>query len=247
MGCPAKKAGFTLVELLVVISIIALLMSILMPALSSARRSGQSVVCMSNLKQLQLGWLMFANGNDDRVCQWLAVGDTSSFSPEYNTDLAIEKGPLWPYTGNVELYKCPSNKGWINRTCFLSISLGNHFRKLSYIDHPGQRAIILEGDHLYAPGVIAPLQTLNMMYAPVNVYNQNLWGGNDLAIRHNKGFNLSFADGHVEHYTFRDIRTIKYFEGEMSTEDASVNNNDLKQLKRWTDVVKAYEYAESHF
>ncbi len=62
-----KHKGFTLIELLVVIAIIALLMAILMPALSRAREQGQRAVCLNNLKQLQLAWYLYCDANDDRI------------------------------------------------------------------------------------------------------------------------------------------------------------------------------------
>ncbi len=60
-----KKKGFTLIELLVVISIIALLLSILMPALSKVKEMGRRAVCSSNLKQIAIGILTYAQSNDD--------------------------------------------------------------------------------------------------------------------------------------------------------------------------------------
>lgn len=65
-----KKKGFTLIELLVVISIIALLMAILMPALNKARKQAQSVVCMSNLKQFQTGFILLWNDNGGKLTKY---------------------------------------------------------------------------------------------------------------------------------------------------------------------------------
>ena len=61
------RRGFTLIELLVVIAIIAILMAILMPALKRAREQGQRAACLSNLKNLTLAWIMYADDNSDRI------------------------------------------------------------------------------------------------------------------------------------------------------------------------------------
>lgn len=62
-----QKRGFTLVELLVVISIIALLMALLMPALERARELGRRTVCNGNLKDLSLAWMLYADGNEGKL------------------------------------------------------------------------------------------------------------------------------------------------------------------------------------
>jgi len=59
-----RRRGFTLIERLVVIGIIALLMALLMPVLEQARKQSQAVVCMSNIKQWSYCWLMYLNDND---------------------------------------------------------------------------------------------------------------------------------------------------------------------------------------
>ena len=62
-----KSEGFTLIELLVVIAIIAILMAILMPALNRVKEHGKRIVCQSNLKNLTLGWIMYADENEGKI------------------------------------------------------------------------------------------------------------------------------------------------------------------------------------
>jgi prepilin-type N-terminal cleavage/methylation domain-containing protein len=62
----ARREGFTLIELLVVIAIIAILMAILIPTLNRARELGKRATCLSNLKQLTLAWIMYADDNEGR-------------------------------------------------------------------------------------------------------------------------------------------------------------------------------------
>jgi prepilin-type N-terminal cleavage/methylation domain-containing protein len=63
-----RRRGFTLVELLVVIAIIAVLIAILLPALNMAREQARRTQCMSNVRQLTMAWLMYANDNKGRFC-----------------------------------------------------------------------------------------------------------------------------------------------------------------------------------
>lgn len=75
-----KDKGFTLVELLVVIAVIALLMAILLPALNKAKEMGKRIVCMNNHKQLILAWMAYADNNNGKIVNGNTVGLTT---PDY--------------------------------------------------------------------------------------------------------------------------------------------------------------------
>jgi prepilin-type N-terminal cleavage/methylation domain-containing protein/prepilin-type processing-associated H-X9-DG protein len=97
-----KQFGFTLIELLVVIAIIALLAAILFPVFGRARENARRSACQSNLKQIGLGILQYAQDYDEKMVPY-AITDPSGAS-SYSWRILI-----YPYVKSTQLYVCPSN------------------------------------------------------------------------------------------------------------------------------------------
>lgn len=203
---------FTLIELLVVIAVIAVLVSLLLPALKKARGRARQIQCAGNVKQVMLGFNMYA-------------GDNGGFSPycDLQTNWPVPPQSLWyhtllPYTNGETIFQCPSAPGeWGDMTYSMNYGWGVYRLHFGIVTNGA-------GDKLYGGAI--PLFKLNfparvMAFGEVRPYYDSrnatrdsffshgsfngTWtepqSGSD-AMRpytHAMGMNVGFPDGHVEH------------------------------------------------
>jgi prepilin-type N-terminal cleavage/methylation domain-containing protein len=106
-----NSSGFTLIELLVVIAIIALLMAILIPVASAARERGQRVVCLSNLRQLTLPWIQYADDHDGKLVYGSAFSWVSGHGGYLQGWLGRAEGPVDAQVEPGLRYRWPLDEG----------------------------------------------------------------------------------------------------------------------------------------
>jgi prepilin-type N-terminal cleavage/methylation domain-containing protein/prepilin-type processing-associated H-X9-DG protein len=232
----SNRRGFTLIELLVVIAIIAILAALLLPALSKARARAHRTQCLSNLRQIQFAWQMYADDNSGALAPNGYVSDPDNgprlwvvgmehIHPEAFTNLDYVMNPRYAlfaaYLRSASVYKCPADRQ------------DPSFRGTTW---PKVRSYALNSFMGWVPGPDG--STLNADYelfrttsqikdpsrmftfldgAPLNVCFPafRMYMGNGTyfwhrpSTEHEGSACLAFADGHVEPHRWRDAETLR--------------------------------------
>jgi prepilin-type N-terminal cleavage/methylation domain-containing protein/prepilin-type processing-associated H-X9-DG protein len=247
------RYAFTLVEILVVIAVIAILAAILLPVLQAAQRRTSQISCLNNLRQLQTGWFMYVGENNDSLP--LNADEVSIYSPTWSTtnswvagdatvsaDLSLTRmGSIFPYVNSTEIYHCPSDHSVVDGTNtprirsyamdwylnggtdpqYISVFPANMFigvlTKGKSISDPSKIFVFTdESEWTINDGVFTVLRspTQNWIDVPSD--------------RHDQGANLSFSDGHCEHWTWRASKQVQRHESPVID---SADEQDLRQMQ----------------
>ncbi len=228
--------GFTLVELLVVVAIIAAIMSAALPSMARAQKQGEQVACLANERQLIIAWILYAQDNDDYLC----VPDKFVEDLE---DYVEEKD---------EIFVCASLEGLNEKDSYgISNTMGGEardgvvpFGKLHKISSAPGRMVLIDTDPDSGECFWPILrEDLNDPNDPNDHNSPWLWrpwsypasrSVQNMTSRHNNGSNMAFADGHCAYRRWRDHRTVKLIKGLLvETEEASEDNDDLTDLVDW--------------
>jgi prepilin-type N-terminal cleavage/methylation domain-containing protein/prepilin-type processing-associated H-X9-DG protein len=200
--------GFTLIELLVVIAIIGILASILFPVFARARENARKTSCMSNEKQLAMGFLQYTQDYDEKL---------PTYTPLYDPDHYIYwTDQIMPYVKNRQVLRCPSApkaQGYACPPAEIGAPVGSLFeptysfngqnsgvytvagRSLASIEKPSITWMLFESGN---PGTY---ESLGYGYAAIHLTGDIEgpgWHDYFLKDVHLDGSNVAYADGHVK-------------------------------------------------
>ncbi|MFQ6098707.1 MAG: DUF1559 domain-containing protein [Armatimonadota bacterium] len=199
------RRGFTLIELLVVIAIIAILAAILFPVFARAREKARQASCASNLKQIALAMLMYAQDYDERMATRAIVAGPGNIRMAWGMQ-------IYPYIKNLQIFRCPSDGsphadpyddeafapgghiyysyGHNCRALGTGYGSSPFARMLAQFTRPAETYMVLDHDNACAKAS----RSCGCGCGGLSSLQARIRNG----CRHNEGANVAFVDGHVK-------------------------------------------------
>jgi prepilin-type N-terminal cleavage/methylation domain-containing protein/prepilin-type processing-associated H-X9-DG protein len=216
------RRGFTLIELLVVIAIIAILAAILFPVFAKAREKARLTSCLSNMKQVGLASMMYAQDYDETLARHgLMTGTQQGWCcvPNFADPAQINSGNdawivlLVPYVKNAAVWQCPSAIGGAATNTVNGIPSASNYvisgmavnKKLAAIPEPSRSVYCVEWASCDTGAVTRPLT--GPLWAPGTAglpYNDvpSYWGANHGGVAgptlEDGLYNVLYCDGHAK-------------------------------------------------
>jgi prepilin-type processing-associated H-X9-DG protein len=213
-------------------------MAILMPTLNRAKEQGRRAACLSNVRQLVLAWLMYADENGGKIVNgaggvdrtgeiawvgrcWANDYTTGGQLPEAQQKTGIKAGALWSYTRDLKLYRCPTGRRGEMLTYAVMDSMNGYTASRAGVLTSTGASVRVGNTVLYIKrqtDIISPSTTYRMVFIDEGwvtpdsyavYYSQETWW-DDAPIRHGDGTNASFADGHAEYWKWNGTDTVKW-------------------------------------
>jgi prepilin-type N-terminal cleavage/methylation domain-containing protein/prepilin-type processing-associated H-X9-DG protein len=201
-----RRQGFTLIELLVVIAIIAILAAILFPVFAQARAKARQTACLSNIKQLGTGLMMYAQDYDETLPLNDYIGNGLAPLLGWRDPRAGDSwcSGIYPYVKNLPIYVCPEALDYPDKTTpwrspdkpedgtvSYLMNYATRGRPIASVPAPADLIFLHEGDRRWRVAHCRPRPTSPTARA----YTEISYDFYDT--RHNQGANLLFCDGHA--------------------------------------------------